>query len=130
MAEEQCPKILKGEYNLNRHGMLLVLVVVSAGLVAVVAAWMMKLLAQHAWFTYRLSCFSKPPAHSWLFGHLGQMQSTEEGLLQVDELVRTYTHSCSWFLGPFYHLVRLFHPDYVKPLLMAPASITVKDELI
>ncbi|KAG8004552.1 Leukotriene-B(4) omega-hydroxylase 2 [Nibea albiflora] len=58
------------------------------------------------------------------------MQSTEEGLLEVDELVQTYKHSCSWFLGPFYHFVRLFHPDYVKPLLMAPASITVKDELI
>lgn len=83
------------------------------------------------------------------------MKSTEEGLLEVDELVRTYKHSCSWFLGPFYHFVRLFHPDYVKPLLMAPgqsnyttyntcfylvlfiltpslhaASITVKDELI
>lgn len=58
------------------------------------------------------------------------MQSTEEGLLQVDELVKTYTHSCSWFFGPFYHLVRIFHPDFVKTLLMAPGSITVKDELI
>uniref|UniRef100_A0A8D3DB90 aromatase n=1 Tax=Scophthalmus maximus TaxID=52904 RepID=A0A8D3DB90_SCOMX len=34
------------------------------------------------------------------------------------------------FLCPFYHFVRVFHPDYVKPLLMASASITVKDELI
>lgn len=86
------------------------------------------------------------------------MQSTEEGLQQVDELVQTYKHSCSWFFGPFYHLVRVFHPDYVKPLLMASgtnkttqktrdysilsaahtdilfpfleANITVKDELI
>lgn len=53
-----------------------------------------------------------------------QMRSTEEGLLDVDELVQTYKHSCSWFLGPFYHLVRLFHPDYVKPLLMAPGTMT------
>lgn len=51
-----------------------------------------------------------------------QMQSSEEGLQQADELVRSYLHSCSWFIGPFYHLVRLFHPDYVKPLLMAPGS--------
>ncbi|TNM94053.1 hypothetical protein fugu_002229 [Takifugu bimaculatus] len=50
--------------------------------------------------------------------------------LQVDELVQMFTYCCSWFIGPFYHLVRVFHPDYVKPLLMAPASITVKDELI
>ena len=54
------------------------------------------------------------------------MQSTEEGLLQVDELVQTYKHSCSWFIGPFYHLVRLFHPDYVKPLLMAPGRVTAR----
>ena len=53
-----------------------------------------------------------------------QMQSTEEGLLQADELVQTYKHSCSWFIGPFYHLVRVFHPDYVKPLLMAPGRAT------
>lgn len=54
------------------------------------------------------------------------MQSSEEGLQQADELVQTYLHSCSWFIGPFYHLVRLFHPDYVKPLLMAPGSTIPK----
>nr|XP_057907930.1 cytochrome P450 4F3 [Doryrhamphus excisus] len=107
-----------------------VLLVAGAGLVAMVTVWTARLLLQHAWFTHRLSCFSKPRAHSWLIGHLGQMQSTEEGLLQVDELVQMYKHSCSWFLGPFYHLVRLFHPDFTKPLLLAPASITLKDELI
>uniref|UniRef100_A0A3B4WVK1 aromatase n=1 Tax=Seriola lalandi dorsalis TaxID=1841481 RepID=A0A3B4WVK1_SERLL len=100
-----------------------VLKMVGTGLVAVVAVWIVRLFVHHAWYTHRLSCFSKPPADSWLKGHLGQMQSTEEGLLQVDDLVRTYKHSCSWFLGPFYHLVRVFHPDYVKPLLMASGRI-------
>ncbi|KAL3999588.1 MFS transporter (facilitated glucose transporter) [Sarotherodon galilaeus] len=61
-----------------------------------------------------------------LLEHEDFMQSTEEGLQRVDDLVQTYKHSCCWFIGPFYHLVRLFHPDYVKPLLMA----AVKDELI
>ncbi|XP_028250858.1 cytochrome P450 4F3 [Parambassis ranga] len=115
---------------LSWTGLSLVLCVVGTGLFAVVAAWTVRLLVRHAWYTHRLSSFSKPQTHSWLIGHLGQMQSTEEGLLQADDLVQTYKHSCCWFLGPFYHLVRLFHPDYVKPLLMAPASITVKDELI
>lgn len=79
-----------------------------------------------------------------------QMQSSEEGLQRVDQLVQTYRHCCCWFLGPFYHLVRVFHPDYVKPLLMASgesrnvrspnpdltllscptAKMTVKDDLI
>ncbi|XP_051284374.1 cytochrome P450 4F3 [Dicentrarchus labrax] len=115
---------------LSWTGLCQVLFVVWTLLGAVVVVWTAKLLVRHVWYTHRLSCFSKPHANSWLFGHLGQMQSTEEGLQHVDELVQTYKHSCSWFLGPFYHLVRLFHPDYVKPLLMAPASITVKDELI
>ncbi|KAI4831804.1 hypothetical protein KUCAC02_001326 [Chaenocephalus aceratus] len=114
---------------LSWTGLWQLMVLVGAGLGAVVSVWTVKLLVRHAWFTHRLSCFSKPHADSWLLGHLGKMQSTEEGLLQVDDLVQMYTHSCSWFIGPFYHLVRLFHPDYIKPLLMAPASITVKDEL-
>uniref|UniRef100_A0A673C9C3 aromatase n=1 Tax=Sphaeramia orbicularis TaxID=375764 RepID=A0A673C9C3_9TELE len=107
-----------------------ILVVVTTGLIAAVVVWTVKLLLRHAYYTHRLSCFSMPPVHSWLVGHLGQMQSTEEGLQQVDELVKTYKHSCSWFFGPFYHLVRIFHPDYVKPLLMAPGNITVKDDLV
>uniref|UniRef100_A0A7N8Y7G3 aromatase n=1 Tax=Mastacembelus armatus TaxID=205130 RepID=A0A7N8Y7G3_9TELE len=107
-----------------------ILSVVGTGLCTVAVVWMVKLLVRHAWYTHKLSCFSKPHADSWLIGHLGQMKSTEEGLMQVDDLVQTYKHSCSWFLGPFYHLVRVFHPDYIKSLLMAPASITVKDDLI
>ncbi|XP_037552592.1 cytochrome P450 4F3 [Nematolebias whitei] len=111
-------------------GLRLVLQGLGTGLVAAAAAWTVRLLARHVWYSHRLSCFSKPRTRSWLLGHLGQMQSTEEGLQQVDDLVQTYKHSCCWFLGPFYHLVRVFHPDYVKPLLTASGSVTVKDELI
>ncbi|KAM4711419.1 cytochrome P450 4F3 [Anableps anableps] len=111
-------------------GLSLLLQLAGTGLLAAVGVWTMRLLARHAWYTHRLSRFNKPQTHSWLIGHLGQMQSTEEGLQQVDALVQTYKHSCSWFFGPFYHLVRVFHPDYVKPLLMASANITVKDELV
>ncbi|XP_033835029.2 cytochrome P450 4F3 [Periophthalmus magnuspinnatus] len=107
-----------------------ILLVIGAGLGSMVVIWTANLLMRHAWYSHKLSCFSKPPTHSWLIGHLGQMQSTEEGLLQVDELVKTYKHSCSWFFGPFYHFVRIFHPDFAKPLLMAHGNITVKDELV
>ncbi|CAL8307806.1 unnamed protein product [Merluccius merluccius] len=106
-----------------------VLVVVATALAVAVGIAVAKLLLRHAWFTRRLSCFSTPRTHSWLIGHLGQMRDTEEGLLEVDSLIRTYGHSCCWFLGPFYHMVRVFHPDYTRPLLTASASITVKDEL-
>uniref|UniRef100_A0A3Q0RC30 Cytochrome P450 family 4 subfamily F member 8 n=1 Tax=Amphilophus citrinellus TaxID=61819 RepID=A0A3Q0RC30_AMPCI len=111
-------------------GLCWLLCIVGTGLLAALTIWTVRLLLRHAWFTHRLSCFSKPQTHSWLLGHLGQMQSKEEGLLQVDDLVQMFKHSCSWFIGPFYHLVRVFHPDYVKPLLMAPGKITVKDEFV
>ncbi|XP_059905018.1 cytochrome P450 4F3 [Gadus macrocephalus] len=115
--------------NLLRGGPWQVLVIAATALVGVATAWVGRLLLRHAWFRHRLSCFSTPPAQSWLMGHLGQMRDSEEGLLDVDRLVRTHGHSCSWFLGPFYHLVRVFHPDFTNPLLKAAASITVKDEL-
>ncbi|XP_056443645.1 cytochrome P450 4F3 [Gadus chalcogrammus] len=115
--------------NLLRGGPWQVLVIAATALVGVATAWVGRLLLRHAWFRHRLSCFSTPPAHSWLIGHLGQMRDSEEGLLDVDRLVRTHGHSCSWFLGPFYHLVRVFRPDFTNPLLKAAASITVKDEL-
>uniref|UniRef100_A0A669DQ55 Docosahexaenoic acid omega-hydroxylase CYP4F3 n=1 Tax=Oreochromis niloticus TaxID=8128 RepID=A0A669DQ55_ORENI len=104
---------------LSWTGLYSVLYIFSIGLITVVALWTARLLLRHAWYTHKLSCFSKPQTRSWLLGHLGKMQSTEEGLQRVDDLVQTYKHSCCWFIGPFYHLVRLFHPDYVKPLLMA-----------
>ncbi|KAK3560024.1 hypothetical protein QTP86_033823 [Hemibagrus guttatus] len=86
-------------------------------------------LAQVLWKRTRLSCFSCPPQRNWFMGHMGIIRSDEVGLQELDELIRTYHHSCAWFLGPFYNLVRCFHPDYIKPLLFVSASITVKDEL-
>ncbi|XP_064179612.1 cytochrome P450 4F3 isoform X1 [Anguilla rostrata] len=88
-----------------------------------------RLLWRHACNAHRLRCFAHPPKRNWLLGHLGMIRNSEEGLQSVDELVRTYRHSCAWFLGPFYTLVRLFHPDFTKPILTASASITFKDEL-
>uniref|UniRef100_A0A8C9T542 aromatase n=1 Tax=Scleropages formosus TaxID=113540 RepID=A0A8C9T542_SCLFO len=88
-----------------------------------------RLLLKYSSNIRRLRCFAQPPKRNWLLGHLGIMRNTEEGLQSVDELVKTYKHSCAWFLGPFYTLIRLFHPDYIKPLLLASASVTYKDEL-
>ncbi|CAM4712572.1 unnamed protein product [Leuciscus chuanchicus] len=76
-----------------------------------------------------LRCFKQPPLRSWIMGHMGLMGHNEEGLQAVDDLIRRYVHSCSWFLGPFYNMVRLFHPDYIKSLLTASASITFKDRI-
>lgn len=58
---------------LSWTGFCKALLVVITGLVAVVAAWTARLLVRHAWFTHKLSSFSKPHADSWLIGHLGQV---------------------------------------------------------
>ncbi|XP_072523012.1 cytochrome P450 4F3 [Salminus brasiliensis] len=89
----------------------------------------MLLMARMLWKRRELNCFSHPPQRNWLLGHMGMIRTDEIGMQEVDELVRRYRHSCAWFLGPFFNLVRLFHPDYIKPLLLASASITFKDEL-
>ncbi|TRY86886.1 hypothetical protein DNTS_009012 [Danionella cerebrum] len=73
--------------------------------------------------------FSLPPQRNWLLGHMGMMGHDEEGLNRIDTLIGQYFHSCAWFLGPFCNIVRLFHPEHIKSLLSAPASITFKDKI-
>uniref|UniRef100_A0A7N8WQV7 aromatase n=1 Tax=Mastacembelus armatus TaxID=205130 RepID=A0A7N8WQV7_9TELE len=55
-----------------------ILSVVGTGLCTVAVVWMVKLLVRHAWYTHKLSCFSKPHADSWLIGHLGQVGHTHQ----------------------------------------------------
>lgn len=49
------------------------LALLAAAPVALLTFWTAKLLVRHAWYTHRMACFSKPHAHSWLLGHLGQV---------------------------------------------------------
>ncbi|XP_012370550.1 docosahexaenoic acid omega-hydroxylase CYP4F3-like isoform X1 [Octodon degus] len=94
-------------------------------------AW---LLAQILTWTYkfyeksrRLQCFPQPPKRNWILGHLGMIQSSEEGLLHTQGLARTYRDVCCWWIGPWHAVVRIFHPSCIKPVLFAPAAITSKD---
>ncbi|ROI83826.1 Leukotriene-B(4) omega-hydroxylase 2 [Anabarilius grahami] len=90
------------------------------GILALSAAALLCALAARLAFNRRaLRCFNQPPQRNWLMGHMGLMGHNEAGLQAVDDLVRRYVHSCAWYLGPFYNMVRLFHPDYIKSLLSA-----------
>lgn len=40
----------------------------------------------------------------------------------VDELVGRYSHSCLWWFGPWFPILRLFHPEAVKPVLLESGS--------
>ncbi|XP_067286457.1 cytochrome P450 4F3 [Pseudorasbora parva] len=100
------------------------------GILALSGAALLCVLAARVAFKRRaLRCFNQPPQRNWMMGHMGLMGHNEAGLQAVDDLVRRYGHSCAWYLGPFYNMVRLFHPDHIKSLLMASASITFKDKI-
>ncbi|XP_027834868.1 cytochrome P450 4F3-like isoform X1 [Ovis aries] len=102
---------------------LLLLVVGASWLLAHVLAW--------TYTSYnnsrRLQCFSQPPKRNWFLGHLGLIQSSEEGLLYTQGLASTYGDACCWWMGPWHAIIRIFHPTCIKPVLFAPAAITPKN---
>ncbi|XP_062454359.1 ultra-long-chain fatty acid omega-hydroxylase isoform X2 [Rhea pennata] len=67
----------------------------------------------------RLRRFPCPPWRNWLLGHTGMAKSTEEGLQNVDDVVRRYHHCCLWWITPWLPILRLFHPDTLRPMLLA-----------
>ncbi|XP_045348317.1 cytochrome P450 4F3 isoform X2 [Leopardus geoffroyi] len=75
----------------------------------------------------RLRCFPQPPKRNWFWGHLGLIQSSEEGLLYTQNLASTYGDVCCWWVGPWHAVIRIFHPSCIKPVLFAPAAIAPKD---
>nr|XP_012613814.1 docosahexaenoic acid omega-hydroxylase CYP4F3 isoform X1 [Microcebus murinus]XP_012613815.1 docosahexaenoic acid omega-hydroxylase CYP4F3 isoform X1 [Microcebus murinus] len=102
---------------------LLLLLLGASWLLARVLAWA---CAFHA-TCRRLRCFPQPPKRSWFLGHLGLIQSSEEGLLCTQGLARAFGDVCLWWVGPAHAVLRVFHPACIKPVLCAPAAVAPKD---
>uniref|UniRef100_A0A8W4F6R2 Docosahexaenoic acid omega-hydroxylase CYP4F3-like n=1 Tax=Sus scrofa TaxID=9823 RepID=A0A8W4F6R2_PIG len=77
----------------------------------------------------RLRCFPQPPKRNWFWGHLGLAKNNEEGMRLVEDLGHCFRDVHLWWLGPLYPVLRLVHPNFVAPLLQAPATIIPKDML-
>ncbi|XP_053310670.1 ultra-long-chain fatty acid omega-hydroxylase-like isoform X1 [Spea bombifrons] len=77
----------------------------------------------------RLRCFPEPPRRSWLLGHLGLVMPNEEGMKEIDNLLKRFTQSFVTWFGPTIPIISLIHPDTIKPMVAAPAAIAPKDEL-
>uniref|UniRef100_A0A4X1VJZ3 Cytochrome P450, family 4, subfamily F, polypeptide 55 n=1 Tax=Sus scrofa TaxID=9823 RepID=A0A4X1VJZ3_PIG len=77
----------------------------------------------------RLRCFPQPPKRNWFWGHLGLAKNNEEGMRLVEDLSHCFRDVHLWWLGPLYPVLRLVHPNFVAPLLQAPATIIPKDML-
>ncbi|XP_006898397.1 PREDICTED: leukotriene-B(4) omega-hydroxylase 2-like [Elephantulus edwardii] len=75
----------------------------------------------------RLQCFPQPPVRNWFLGHLGLIRSSEEGLQYTQNLASTFGDACLWWVGPWHAIIRIFHPTFIKPILLAPAAIAPKD---
>uniref|UniRef100_A0A8V5GWE0 Uncharacterized protein n=1 Tax=Melopsittacus undulatus TaxID=13146 RepID=A0A8V5GWE0_MELUD len=77
-----------------------------------------------------LRSFPCPPWRGWILGHMGMVRGgTEEGLEQAEALAARYRRGCLWWLLPWLPVLRLFHPDTLRPVLTAAASIAPKDQL-
>lgn len=59
---------------------------------------------------------------SWFLFVPLQIRSSEEGLLYTQGLASAYGDVCCWWVGPWHAVVRIFHPNYIKPVLFAPGS--------
>ncbi|XP_046952803.1 cytochrome P450 4F3 isoform X3 [Lynx rufus] len=97
---------------------LLLLLVGSSWLLARVLAWSYSFYDTCC----RLRCFPQPPKRNWFWGHLGLIQSSEEGLLYTQNLASTYGDVCCWWVGPWHAVIRIFHPTCIKPVLFAPGD--------
>ncbi|XP_003796663.1 cytochrome P450 4F6-like isoform X1 [Otolemur garnettii] len=102
---------------------LLLLLVGASWLVAYVLAWFYSFCDN----CRRLRCFPQPPKRNWFWGHLGLVQSNEEGMRLVENLGHYFRDVHLWWMGPFCPILRLVHPKFVAPLLQAPATVTPKD---
>ncbi|KAM9610948.1 ultra-long-chain fatty acid omega-hydroxylase isoform 2-T2 [Morphnus guianensis] len=104
-------------------------VATSTLLLALLLGWLWATVTRFRATCHQLRRFPRPPWRSWLLGHAGLGKSTEEGLQHVDELVAQYRHGCLWWISPWMPILRLFHPDTLRPILLASAFIAPKDQL-
>ncbi|XP_044527482.1 cytochrome P450 4F2-like [Gracilinanus agilis] len=76
-----------------------------------------------------LRCFPEPPERHWLNGHAGVIKPSEEGIKRILQLVAVFREVFLMWGGPFFPIVFICHPDYIKPLISASASVAPKDKL-
>ncbi|XP_043834113.1 cytochrome P450 4F2-like [Dromiciops gliroides] len=77
----------------------------------------------------RLRCFPEPLLMHWLTGHAGLITPSEEGIKHILQFVATFREVFLTWGGPFYPIIFICHPDYIKPVTSASANIAPKDKL-
>ncbi|XP_058513699.1 cytochrome P450 4F3-like isoform X3 [Ochotona princeps] len=75
----------------------------------------------------RLQRFPQPPKRNWFLGHIGQVSSSEKGLLHTQGLVCTLGNERGCYVGPWCSVTCTFHPTCTQPVSFAPAAVAPKD---
>ncbi|XP_037674285.1 cytochrome P450 4F2-like [Choloepus didactylus] len=102
--------------------------------------WLLLLLIGTSWLLARalswayafynksrlLRCFHQHPKRNWFLGHLGLVNNDEQGLTQVAQLVATYPKALVSWLGPIIPIITLYHPDLIRCVTNASATIAPK----
>uniref|UniRef100_A0ABK0LHX7 Cytochrome P450, family 4, subfamily f, polypeptide 4 n=1 Tax=Rattus norvegicus TaxID=10116 RepID=A0ABK0LHX7_RAT len=95
------------------------------------ASWLLVRVLTQTYIFYRtyqhLCDFPQPPKWNWFLGHLGMITPTEQGLKQVTKLVATYPQGFMTWLGPILPIITLCHPDVIRSVLSASASVALKE---
>ncbi|XP_066127002.1 cytochrome P450 4F2-like [Saccopteryx bilineata] len=96
------------------------------------ASW---LLARFLSWTYafynnccRLRCFPQPPKRNWFWGHLGLVTFDEQGMRDETQLVTKYPQGFMIWQGPITPIIVFCHPDMVRAVTNASATIAPKDD--
>ncbi|XP_023989903.1 cytochrome P450 4F2 isoform X6 [Physeter macrocephalus] len=102
---------------------LLLLLVGVSWLLARVLAWTYTFYNN----SRRLQCFPQPPKRNWFLGHLGLYPPTEQGLRGLTQLVANYPQGYMIWMGPITPLVIFCHPDLIRNVANASATVAPKD---
>ncbi|XP_040485063.1 cytochrome P450 4F2 isoform X1 [Ursus maritimus] len=90
------------------------------------ATWLLARILAWSYSLYdiccRLRCFPQPPKRNWLWGHVGLIPPTEQGLRVLTQLVATYPQGFKLWMGLTLPLVVLCHPDMVRSVTSASDS--------
>ncbi|XP_036751448.2 cytochrome P450 4F2-like [Manis pentadactyla] len=100
-------------------------------LLLVGASWLLARLLAWACTFYntcsRLRSIPQPPMWNWFWGHLGLVPSDEQGLRFIVEQVATYSEGFKIWLGPTIPLVVFCHPNMIRTISNASATIAPKE---
>uniref|UniRef100_A0A452SWF6 Uncharacterized protein n=1 Tax=Ursus americanus TaxID=9643 RepID=A0A452SWF6_URSAM len=90
------------------------------------ATWLLARILAWSYSLYdiccRLRCFPQPPKRNWLWGHVGLIPPTEQGLRVLTQLVATYPQGFKLWMGLTLPLVVLCHPDMVRSVTSASGT--------